>query len=475
MSTPWGSEPPSERDRRSYAEAELRPFWLDRDEIPEPAPPLDGDTQTDLAIVGGGLSGLWAALLAKEDDPSRDVILCESQTVGCGASGRNGGFIVSSLTHGIANGLSRFPDEIDALERLGRQNLERTAATLERYGIDCDLELTGDIAVALEPHEEQWLVEQAEALGRFGHEVEHLDAERMRAEVRSPTYRGGLWTRTSGGIVDPARLVWGLRRVALGLGVRLFEHTAVTGLARRGSGISLRTPNGEVRARQALLATSAYRPLLRRVRRRIVPVYDYVLVTEPLTAQQREAVGWKRRQGIGDSANRFHYYRLTADDRILWGGYDAIYHFGSRIAPELEERDASFATLASHFFTTFPQLDGIRFSHRWAGAIDTCGRFCAFYGTSHRGRVAYVAGHTGLGVGASRFGARVALDLLGGRETEATSLRYARTHPMPFPPEPLRWAVIELTRNRLAAADRRRGRRGAWLRLLDRLGLGFDS
>lgn len=475
MSGPWGSAPPSERDRRSYADAEPRPFWLDRADAPAPAAPLEGQAACDLAIVGGGLSGLWAAVLAKEDDPGRDVVLCEAEAVGFGASGRSGGFILSSLTHGISNGLARFGDELAALERLGRENLAQTAATLGRYGIDCDLELTGDIAVALESHEEAWLAEQAEALRRFGHDAELLDAEAMRSEVRSPTYRAGLWTRTSGGVVDPARLVWGLRRVALGLGVRLFEGTAVTGISRRGAGIALRTAGGSVAARQALLATSAYRPLLRRVRRRIVPVYDYVLVTEPLSAQQRESIGWRRRQGIGDSANRFHYYRLIADDRILWGGYDAVYHFANRVAPELEERDASYAMLASHFFTTFPQLDGLRFSHRWAGPIDTCARFCAFYGTSHGGRVAYVAGHTGLGVGASRFGARVALDMLAGRRTEATSLRYARTRPLPFPPEPLRWGVIQLTVNRLAAADRRQGRRGVWLRLLDRLGLGFDS
>jgi glycine/D-amino acid oxidase-like deaminating enzyme len=128
-----------------------------------------------------------------------------------------------------------------------------------------------------------------------------------------------------------------------------------------------------------------------------------------------------------------------------------------------------------HFFHTFPQLSDLRFEYRWGGAIDTCSRFSVFFGTAHGGRVAYAVGYTGLGVGASRFGARVALDLLDGRSTEATRLRYVRRRPVPFPPEPLRWAVIELTRNRLAAADRREGRRGLWLRTLDRLGLGFDS
>ena len=208
----------------------------------------------------------------------------------------------------------------------------------------------------------------------------------------------------------------------------------------------------------------------------MVPVWDYVLVTEPLSAAQRAAIGWANGQGLGDLGEPLPLLTgSTADGRILWGGYDAIYNYGSGIGPALAQREESFADLAAHLLTAFPQLEGIRFSHRWGGAIDTCSRFFAFHGTAHDGRVAYTVGHTGLGVGASRFGAEVALDLLDGRETEATRLRAIRSKPIPFPPEPLRWAAIELTRNRLAAADRRAGRRGLWLRPLDRLGLGFDS
>jgi glycine/D-amino acid oxidase-like deaminating enzyme len=200
-----------------------------------------------------------------------------------------------------------------------------------------------------------------------------------------------------------------------------------------------------------------------------------VLVTEPLDRARRDAIGWRRRQGMGDAANRFHYYRLTADDRILWGGYDAVYRYGGPVGGHLDDHDPTFAKLSQHFFTTFPQLEGIRFTHRWGGAIDTCSRFSVFFGTAHRGRVAYATGYTGLGVASSRFGARVALDLLDGRSTEATRLRYVRRRPVPFPPEPLRSAVVGLTQNRLAAADANAGRRGLWLRALDRAGLGFDS
>ena len=187
------------------------------------------------------------------------------------------------------------------------------------------------------------------------------------------------------------------------------------------------------------------------------------------------SIGWEHRQGIDDGANQFHYYRLSRDGRILFGGYDAVYRYGGPVADRLDVHDATFARLSQHFFTVFPQLRGVRFTHRWGGAIDTCSRFSVFFGSALAGRAVWAAGYTGLGVGATRWGAEVALDLLDGRDSEATRLRFVRTRPLPFPPEPLRSAVIQLTRNRLAAADLREGRRGLWLGTLDRLGLGFDS
>jgi glycine/D-amino acid oxidase-like deaminating enzyme len=165
---------------------------------------------------------------------------------------------------------------------------------------------------------------------------------------------------------------------------------------------------------------------------------------------------------------------MTPDGRILWGGYDAVYHYGRSIEPGHDDRRETFETLAANFAATFPQLRGIRFTHRWSGVIDTCTRFCAFYGTAHGGRTAYAAGFTGLGVGASRFAADVVLDLLDGRETERTRLEMVRKKPLPFPPEPLAWLGIQLTRRAMAREDRT-GRRNLWLRTLDRLGLGFDS
>jgi glycine/D-amino acid oxidase-like deaminating enzyme len=237
----------------------------------------------------------------------------------------------------------------------------------------------------------------------------------------------------------------------------------------------VRTPGGNVDARTVALATNAFPALLRRVRPYVVPVYDYALMTEPLSPAQLVTIGWRNRQGLADTANQFHYYRLTADNRILWGGYDVIYHFGRRIRPAYDQRPATFETLARHFYATFPQLEGVRFTHRWGGAVDTCSRFCAFFGTAYSGRVAYALGYTGLGVGAARFGAQVMLDLLSGEQTELTSLQMVRTRPLPFPPEPFAYAAIQATRAAVAAADRNDGRRNLWLRTLDQIGLGFDS
>jgi glycine/D-amino acid oxidase-like deaminating enzyme len=237
----------------------------------------------------------------------------------------------------------------------------------------------------------------------------------------------------------------------------------------------VRTPYGRVLARRVALGTNVFPSLVRRVRAYTVPVYDYALMTEPLSAQQLAEIGWKRRQGIGDSANQFHYFRITADHRILWGGYDAIYPYGGKVSAEMDHRPETYLKLASHFFHCFPQLEGLRFSHAWGGAIDTCSRFSAFFGTAHGGKVAYAAGYTGLGVGATRFGADVMLDLLSGERTERTELEMVRSKPLPFPPEPVAWAGIGLTKWALARADANGGRRNAWLRAMDRLGLGFDS
>jgi glycine/D-amino acid oxidase-like deaminating enzyme len=403
------------------------------------------------------------------------VVLLEAKTIGWAASGRNGGFCSASLTHGQANGMDWYPEDMPRLERLGRANLAGIVKTIEDFRIDCKLEKTGELRVATESYQIGDLAADYERMLDFGDDALLLDAEQTRAQVNSPTYLGAVWGKDKTVLVDPARLVWGLADACRSLGVVIHENTPVSSLTRDGRDMVLATPNGEVRADRVALGTNAFPSLMKRVRPYVIPVYDYAMATEPLTDAQLRTIGWGNRQGVGDAGNLFHYYRLTDDNCILWGGYDAIYHYGGRIAPELDQRPETFRLLADHFFATFPQLEGLRFTHTWGGVIDTCSRFFPFFGTGFGGRVAYAVGYTGLGVGSTRFGAQVMLDLLSGDRTELTQLHTIRGKPVPFPPEPLRSGVVNLTRWSVARADARAGHRNLWLRTLDRFGLGFDS
>ena len=458
----------------ALVDAAPAPYWLDDPRRPGPLAPLAADTACDLAVVGGGYLGLWTALLAKERDPGRDVLLVEGATCGHAASGRNGGFCEASLTHGFGNGLSRWPAELDTLTQMGRENLDGIERTVDSHGIDCDFVRTGTLGVATEPHQVAARREEyAEMRGR-GIDVTWLDQQETRARLNSPRFLAAVH-EPDAAMVEPARLVWGLRAACLSAGVRIVEHTPVTGIGADGAAVRLSTGGPRVRAHRVVLATNAFPPLLRRLRLMSVPVYDYALMTEPLSAEQRDAVGWQGREGLSDSGNQFVYSRTTRDGRILWGGYDAIYHYGSAIRPEYDQRPRTFDLLARGFFATFPQLEGLRFTHAWGGVIDTCTRFTAFYGTAMDGRVGYALGFTGLGVGATRFAGDVLLDLLAGADTPRTRLTMVRQKPLPFPPEPLRWAGVEATRRSLARADANGGKENLWLRTMDRLGFGFDS
>lgn len=452
--------------RHALAPTRQAVFWTE-DAPGDPYPRLHGEVSCDLAVVGGGYTGLWTALLAKRQDPDARVVLLEGRRIGWAASGRNGGFCEASLTHGDENGRTRFPGEFEQLRRLGLANLDEIERTIAELGLDAGFERNGAFDVATEPHQVEWLRELAD-----GEDAVFLDGDAMRAEVHSPTYEGGLKRSRDSALVHPAKLARALARACEQAGVEIFEHSPVEAL---GDGITLYAPRGIVRSQRTALATNVFPSLLKRNRLATVPVYDYVLMTERLTPAQRASLGWAGRQGIGDSANQFHYYRLTEDDRILFGGYDAIYHYGGRVRERYEDRPETFRRLAAHFFTTFPQLEGLTFSHKWAGAIDTCSRFCAFFGTARDGRVAYATGYTGLGVAATHFGAQVMLDLLAGRRTERTELELVRSRPLPFPPEPAAALGINLTRWSLDRADHRRGERNAFLRTLDAVGLGFDS
>lgn len=458
--------------------ADLQPllYWLDADPLePEFHSALIGDVETDLCIVGAGYTGLWTALLAKERNPSREVIIIEQRETGAGASGRNGGFCSSSLTHGFVNGYSRFREEMETIERLGRENLDAIEEAIEKYKIDCDWERTGELRVAVAPWQLDGMKEEAELRNKFGDHVEFLNQQEIQSRVKSPKYVGALFDHDGTALVDPARLVWGLEKACISLGVTIYENSKVDWLEYSDDKVIVHSPYGTITAKKVALATNVFKSLVRSARKYVIPVYDYQLVTEPLTPEQRASIGWADREGLSDAGNQFHYYRLTKEGCILWGGYEAIYNFRGKVRQEYEFSAETYATLAANFLETFPQLAGISFTHGWGGAIDTCTRFAPFWGTAHQGRVAYVLGYTGLGVGATRFGAATMLDLLDGEDTESTRLKMVRRKPLPFPPEPFRYFFILITQWSINRADHRGGRRNLWLKFLDRVGLGFDS
>ncbi|MBU6279302.1 MAG: FAD-dependent oxidoreductase [Actinomycetales bacterium] len=473
--------------RAAVQSLQYLPFWLDDTQRPEELECLRRSMTCDLLVVGGGFTGLWMALHAQQAHPDWQIVVLEGGRIAEGGSGRNGGFMSHSLTHGFGNGMARWPDQMPNLLQLGYENLAAIEAFIVEEGIDCDLRRGGDVAVALADHQVQELRQAADVVAALGAPVQFLDRSAMQARINSPTYLAGL-VDPEVALVNPARLVWGLQQACLKRGIVIHEYSPVQDLQDAGDHVIARvrpaagSPQQRVRARRVALATNAYPALLRRINNYMVRVWDYVIVTEPLTQAQWAQLGWQGRDGVSDAGNQFHYYRPTADGRILWGGYDAIYHRGNGFNPQYEVDDAVFARLAEHFFQTFPQLQGVSFTHGWGGAIDTCSRFSPFWGTAHGGKTSYVAGYTGLGVGSSRFGAQVMLDLLDAKDAQPDaqaqarlSLTMVRTRPIPFPPEPLRSLGIAWTVASLRRADRNGGRRNIWLRTLDRLGMGFDS
>ena len=453
-------------------------LWHDQDVRPDALPALSKSVNCELLIVGGGFTGLWAAIQVKERKPETDIILIEKTFVGDGASGRNGGFLNSSLAHGDTNTDHHFPGEADLLYQLGQQNMTELLDTLKRYNIEAYYEHVGETEVATNPGSVKTLRQAYEEEKAAGDDVVWFDKESMQAQVNSPTYLAGLCRRNGqDGTVDPARICWGLKATLLKLGVRIFENTSLNDIQPLGSD-KMRSNCGYfvIESNKVLMATNAFHNPLSKLRKSIIPVWDYQIATEPLNETQLAAIGWhKTRHAMGNNANMFHYYRMTHDNRITWGGGGAVrYYFNNGTDYNYADVDLRFEQLAEEFFETFPQLAGVKFSHRWSGIIATSTRFCMVPKQAFDGRVAWTVGYTGLGVAASRFGARIAIELLGYQPSDILQMQFVKKKPKPWVPEPLRWFGVRYTQKALVKADTKGGKRGLWLKLLDSMNLGFS-
>ncbi|VVO26585.1 NAD(P)/FAD-dependent oxidoreductase [Pseudomonas fluorescens] len=450
-----------------------RPYWLDVDAPAQPCSRQTGDISAELVIVGGGFTGLWTALLARQRKPAARIVVLEGRTCGAAASARSGGFCAPSISHGVSNAMKRWPKEADQLIRLGRENLDELEQDIRRLGLEVEFERSGKLNVATT----QWQVEGLRALQkkyqRAGIECTYLEGPALKPYLDSPTYSAGLF-EPNYALLNPAKMVRELRRACLEQGIELYEHSPVETLEPQAEGVLLRTGYGSVQAGRVALATNVFPSLLPQLRSTVIPIYDFALTTEPLTEEQLQSIGWSQRYGIADSGNQFHYLRKTADNRILWGGYDAIYPFASKLDENLTQRPETFVRLAEQFQQTFAPLRDVSFSHAWGGIIDSSARTTMFTGSTDDRRIAYAMGFTGQGISASRFAAATMLDLLDGQDTQRTRLKMLSRAPVRFPPEPLRFIGVSLAQRALAHEDLT-GERSLLLKTLDAFGVGFDS
>lgn len=450
-------------------------FWLRRVAV-APLPPLRGVKRVDVAIIGAGLTGLWTAIRLNETDPSLRIVVLEQGRVAFGASGRNAGYVDASLTHGFVNGMRQFPDEWARLDREGVENLGQIVTFIRTNGIDCDLEETGRMTVANEPYQVAELKVMADLAARAGVGLHYLQRAEVQDEIHAGGWLAGLFTPAERAVmVDPAKLCRGLAEYATSHGIEIYEESRVVRLEHLSNGVRAHCMQGSVEADRVVVATAAYSGWLPSLRPRFIPLFDYALVTAPLDPAQLAQLGWSHRVGLRDAWNWFHYFRLTPDNRLLWGGHQAVYYYGNRVRPSYDLNPSTFTLLETHMRRTFPELASVSIDCRWGGPIDSTTRFTMTFPSIWGGRVIGAIGYTGLGVSPSRWAAGVLRDMILRPNSDTLRLRIVRSHQIPFPPEPFRYLAFQAMRWELARADRREGRRGPLLQVMDRLGIGIAS
>lgn len=445
-------------------------FWLDSLGPAPCEPSLFDDISCDLLVVGGGFCGLWAAIQAKQDNPERDVVLIEARSVANGASGRPAAIMSTSVMHGIDNTERMFPDDVAELERLGGENMDAFQATIEKYDIDCDVEWGGELRVSIGDEGLPTVEEEYQLYRKYGHEAVKLNKADVQKEIHSPLFHGGAWSTKRSGTVHPGKLVRGLKRVAMELGVKVYEFTPHLENRRTSGGILVTVPHGTITANKVLLATNAWASGHKRISSRVSAIRDRIVVTEPLTPEQLESIGWKNRQGVYDTRTQLNYMRLTRDNRILFGGRLG-YFFGNNTDPAHDKMPQPYIRLVKSFYRTFPQLkESIRFSHAWSGPIGLTTRMAVHFQRYHDGDMVYAGGYSGFGVTATRFGARIGLAILDGKDIPETRMTFAKTEPNYIPPEPLRWIGAKVTMYALDTLDEKGGWRRLWVKLVQKMG-----
>ena len=453
-------------------------FWHETVGPRAPSPPATGRLRCDVVIVGAGFTGLWSAYHLLTTDPTLDIVLLDAHHAGFGASGRNAGFAMTLLDLTLHRFATTYGDDASAhAHRAVARSVVEIAEAVTAAGIDCDLESTGLLRVATNPAQQERLERELATARRLGLDgFDLLDRDGVRAQVDSPAYVGGL-LEESCALVNPAKLSVGLADTVRDQGARSFEGSPVTDVVEEPGGVLVTTALAQVRADRAILATNAWVGRLPGLTRRVLPVYTYVVLTEPLSDRQWASIGWAGRQGIEDARNLVHYYRPTADGRILLGGADVVYRLGGAVSPRRDRHERIRRRLERDLLATFPQLGRVRFTHHWGGPIAVSGSLVPLVGTLGGGRVCHAVGYSGHGVAPAHTAGRVLRDLVLDRDTDDTAICFVGRRQPTFPPEPLSWVGAELSRRELLFGDRRMdaGHPGGdpdpiVFRLLDRFG-----
>lgn len=426
-------------------------FWLATAPAYQPSAPLQGTVEVDVAIVGGGFTGLSTAYHLLRADPGLKVAVLEREIVGYGASGRNGSFAMTLMGLGI-DVMALLKGKQAALEghRYMERAVDRLGELVEEHRLDCDYIRPGFLRMATVPAHIRKIQEQIELCHKLGITgIEWLDRDAAQARVCSERYLGAWWEPRLA-LVNPVKLVREMKRVTQELGAHIYEHSPVLEITR-GTHLLLKMPDGQVQARKLVFATNAYSHLFPMLRRKQIPAWTYMIATAPLSSQQMEAIGWQNRQGVEDARNLIHYYRLTPDNRLLIGGGPVGLSYGDDM--ERDANPSAWRHLEEHITWLFPALKGVHITHRWGGPFSVTLDLTPALGYLGDHRIVYAVGCIGHGVSMSQLNGQTLCDLLLERQSDLTDCFIVNRRVIPWPPEPLRLGLSLALRSYLQAED----------------------
>ncbi len=424
----------------------------------DPRPSLERRTEVDVAIVGAGFTGLWTSYYLSQADPSLRIAVVESEIAGFGASGRNGGWC-SALFPVSAGALAREVGSEAATAQYAamRESVSEVVRVAAAESIDADIAVGGTIVLARSAAQlDRARAEVAES-DEYGLGLELLDGRTARDRLNASGVVGASFTPHCAAI-HPAKLVRGLADVVEARGVRIYEHTPATAI---GPGV-VQTAHGTLLAGTVVRATEGYTPRLPGLRRAIAPVYSLMVATEPLPRAIWEEIGLARRETFSDERHLIIYGQRSADDRLVFGGRGAPYHFGSRIDPGYDRVPRVFDALQRTLVELFPVLADVRITHRWGGPLGIARDWHASVGL--RDGVGWAGGYVGDGVSTTNLAGRTLADLITGTASPLTSLAWVGHESRSWEPEPLRWLGANAGLQAMTwadAAEARSGRRSA--------------